>query len=99
MSTLKATWRDGKIVLDGRATWANGRRLVVQEEAFYGIDFMTEDEQSDDPELIRAWIEDLISIPPVPFDPEIEAERNVWQEKMRVYNLEAVRQQFAGGAP
>ena len=32
---------------------------------FAEIDFMTEDEQSDDPEVVQQWIDDLRSIPPV----------------------------------
>jgi hypothetical protein len=33
------------------------------------FDFMTEDEQGDDPSSIQEWIDDLRSIPPVPENP------------------------------
>lgn len=99
MSALKATWKDGQVVLDGQAEWPEGRRLVVQEDVLSEIEFMKEDEQGDDPEAIRAWIEDLRSIPPVPTVPVREAEWAAWQEKMRLFNIEAVRQQFGGGTP
>ena len=68
------------------------RRAVTA--ARRSVRFMTEDEQSDDPEMVRRWIEDLRSIPPVPDTSEQEAKRVAWEERMRVFNIEAVRQQF-----
>ena len=63
------------------------------------LDFMTEDEQGDDPVLVQQWIDDLRSIPPVPANPEKEAEWRVWEEKMRHFNVDAVRKQFEEGTP
>jgi hypothetical protein len=65
---------------------------------FAEIDFTTEDEQSNDPEVVQQWIDDLLrSIPPVPEHPEKEAEWRAWDEKMRQFNIEAVRKQFEKG--
>ena len=61
---------------------------------FAQIDFMTEDEQGDDPEVVRQWIDDLRSFPPVPEEPEREAEWRAWEETMRQFNIEAVRKRF-----
>lgn len=61
------------------------------------IDFMTEDDQGDDPEGIDRWVEDLRSIPPVPEDPGKEAARRAWDEAMRRFNIDAVRKQFEEG--
>jgi hypothetical protein len=61
------------------------------------LKFMTEDEQSDDPNSVQEWIDDLRSIPPVPTNPEKEAEWRAWGEKMRQFNIEAVRKQFEEG--
>ncbi len=68
-------------------------------QRFAKIDFMTEDEQDDDPEVVQQWIDDLRSIPPVPESPEKEAEWRAWDEKMRQFNIEAVRKQFEQGTP
>ncbi len=65
---------------------------------FAEIDFMTEDEQGDDPVGVQHWIGDLRSIPPAPQNDEKEAEWREWEGKMRVFNIEAVRKQFEGGA-
>ena len=74
---------------------------AVQEamRRFTAIDFMTEDEQSDDPEAVEQWVDDLRSIPPVPENPEKEAEWRAWDETMRQFNIEAVRKQFEEGTP
>lgn len=98
MGALKATWVNGQVVLDGPADWPEGRRLVVREEPA-DIEFMTEDEQGEDPESIRQWVEDLRSIPPVPTTPAEDAAREAWAERMRRYNVEAVRRQFEEGGP
>jgi hypothetical protein len=69
------------------------------DEESESIDFMTEEEQSDDPELIEQWVDDLRSIPPVPENPAKEAEWRAWEETMRQFNIEAVRKQFGEGTP
>jgi hypothetical protein len=61
---------------------------------FGEIDFMTEEQQTDEPETLQRWIEELRSIPPVPEEPEREAESRAWDETMRRFNIEAVRKQF-----
>ena len=66
---------------------------------FTEFDFLTEDEQGDDPEAVQQWIDDLRRIPPMPFSPENEAESREWEEKMRQFNIEAVRKQFEADSP
>jgi hypothetical protein len=97
MSSVKATWLNGQIVLEGQADWPEGSRLVISEEALSPFIFMTEDEQSDAPESIQAWIDDLLTIPPVPQDLAVEAEQIAWDKKMSDFNRDAVRQQFEKG--
>jgi hypothetical protein len=74
-------------------------RVKAGMDRLKSFDFMTEDEQCDDPVLVQEWIDDLRSIPPVPEDPEKEAEWQAWEEKMRQFNIEAVRKQFEEGTP
>jgi len=74
-------------------------RVQAAMDRLKSFDFMTEDEQSDDPILVQEWIDELRSIPPVPENPEKEAEWRSWDEKMRQFNVEAVRKQFEEGTP
>jgi hypothetical protein len=102
----KGIVRGGQVVIDeplnlpdGSEVTILGRSLDERPGRLSDIDFMTEDAQSDDPVAVQQWIDDLRSIPPVPEDPVKEAEWRVWEERMRQFNLEAVRKQFEEGPP
>jgi hypothetical protein len=97
MNAIKATWKNGQVVLDSPAEWPDGRRLVVAEEPTAEIRFMTEEEQRDDPESVQRWIAELQAIPPLPMTPEQEAEMLAWRQNAKEFNLEAVRRQMQEG--
>src|SRR5439155_12632803 len=99
MSTIKATWKNGQVLLDNGVDWPEGRRLVVTEERPADIEFMSEDEQSDDPEAIERWIQELQALPALTMTPEQEAEMIAWRKKVKEFNLEAVRRQMEEGVP
>jgi hypothetical protein len=99
MSAVKATWKNGQIIFDGPVNWREGSRLVVREEAPAELEFMTEEEQGDDPESIRRWIDELRAIPALPMTPEQEAELLAWRRKVKQFNVEAVRRQMEEGIP
>jgi hypothetical protein len=99
MTTIKATWTNGQIIPDGPVSWPEGCRLEVRAEQFAEIQFLTEDEQADDPESIQNWIDELHQIPPLPMSPEEEAEMLAWRQKVKEANLEAVRHQMEEGIP
>jgi hypothetical protein len=99
MSAVRATWKNGQVVLEGTPPWPEGRQLVIVEAVPTDIEFMTEDEQGDDPESIQRWIDEFRAIPPLPMAAEEEAEMLAWRQKMKEYNLEAVRRQMAEDVP
>ena len=97
MNAIKATFTKGQIVPDTPVSWEEGCRLLVQPESSAEIEFLTEAEQSDDPESIQRWIEELRAVPPVPMTAEQEANLLAWREKAKAFNLEAVRRQMEEG--
>ncbi|HYT91352.1 MAG TPA: hypothetical protein VEL76_21750 [Gemmataceae bacterium] len=99
MSAVKATWKNGQIVPDGAVNWPEGCRLVIHEEPAAELDFMTEEEQGDDPEAIQSWIDEVRAIPPLPMTPLQEAELRAWQQRVKEFNREAVRRQMEEGIP
>ena len=108
MNTIlrKGIVRGGQIVIDEPMNLPDGSEVTILgrsadelSDDLGDIDFMSEDEQSDAPEAIQQWIDDLRSIPPVPVNPQKEAEWRTWAEQMRQFNIEAMRKQFEEGAP
>ena len=99
MSVIKATWQNGQVLLDSAADWPDGRRLVVTEERPADIEFLTEDEQSDDPQAIERWIEELRALPALTMTPEHEAEMIAWRTKAKEFNLQAMRRQMEESVP
>lgn len=106
MTSIRGHWQQGRVVLDQPPSWAEGSRLVILEadetgskandDEFVGL---TEEEQGDDPESIAKWIATMDAIPPLEMSPEDEAAMWSWRQKMKDYNIEAVRQQFLRGEP
>jgi len=99
MSGIKATWKNGQVVLDSPAGWPEGRRLVILEAPPADIEFMTEEDQTDDPAAVQEWIDELRAVPPLPLTPQQEAELLTWRQKVKEYNLQAVRRQMEEGIP
>ena len=63
------------------------------------VDFMTEDEQSDDPDAIERWIAELEALPGITMTPEEEAEMLAWRKKEKEFNLEVARREMEKGIP
>ena len=99
MNAIKGTFTKGQIVPDSPVSWEEGCRLLVQPESPAEFEFLTEAEQSDDPEAIQRWIEELRAIPPLPMTAEQEADMLAWRQKAKDFNLEAVRRQMEEGLP
>ena len=94
MSAVRATWKEGQVLLDNPGDWPEGRRLMVVEEPIADIVFMTEAEQSDDPEAIERWIAELEALPALTMTEEQEAEMIAWRKKEKEFNLRAARQEM-----
>ena len=99
MSAITATWKNGQVLLDRQVDWPDGRRLLVMEDRSAEVEFMSEEEQSDDPEAIERWIEELQPLPALVMAPKDEAELIAWRKKVKEFNLEAVRRQMEGEIP
>lgn len=104
MTTILRTGivRGGQIVLADPMDLPDGSEVTilgVPPHTQADVEFMTEDEQSDDPEAIRRWSEELHSLPPVPDELKRECEPTEWDEQMSQFNREAIRKQLQEGTP
>ena len=94
MSAIQATFVDGKIVPDVPPDWPNGMRLVVEATPLPPVRMMTEAEQGDDPESIARWLAAVEAIPIAKASPLDDPAVVAWRERMRQFNVEAVRKQM-----
>jgi hypothetical protein len=113
MTTVRTVIHDRRIEVPAPADLPDGTEVILTigtdvaednglptaDAEMAAIDFMTVDEQSDDPEVVEQWVDDLRSIPPVLENPAKESEWRAWDEKMRQFNIEAVRKQFEEDTP
>ncbi len=95
MHVIKAVWTNGQIVPVEPVDWPEGSELLVEAIApSHERVGLTEDELSDDPASIAAWIEAVERIePPVWAEGERE-EYERYREKLRQFDIEAVRKQM-----
>ncbi len=105
MNAVEATVQNRRIELPAPADWPDGTKVMVDVvPALAGnrlddVDFMTEDEQSDDPEAVNRWIAELEALPGITMTLEEEAKMLAWREQEREFNLEAARREMAKETP
>jgi len=100
MSMIETTIQNGRIDVPAPANLSDGTRVLVDvtpvpyANCHAEVRFMTEEEQSDDPEAIEKWIAEVQALPGLTMTPEQEAEMLAWRKKEREYNLEAARREM-----
>jgi hypothetical protein len=99
MDAIRATVRSGRLELDAPPDWPEGTEVLIEPMNSrcdqIGID---ESEWSDDPASLADWEAWIQTIEPLEFTSE-ETERMAdFDNRMRLYNLDAVRRQMHGGA-
>jgi hypothetical protein len=58
---------------------------------------MAEEEQGEDPESVARWLAELDAIPPLSMSAAEEADLQAWRQKVKAFNVEAVRRQMEEG--
>lgn len=105
MKAVEATVQNRRIELPAPADWPDGTKVKVDVvpaltgNRFEVVDFMTEDEQSDDPDAIKRWIAELDALPGITMTEAEEAKMLAWREKEKEFNREAARREMAKGNP
>ncbi len=88
MDAIRGIWKDGHVVLDGPVDWPEGARLVIEPEASQGEPIgVREEDWSNTPEAIAAWLQWYDSLQPLNFTPEEEADIAAWRQKVKEYTI------------
>jgi hypothetical protein len=105
MNAVEATVQNRRIEVSAPDDWPDGTKVMVDVvpvpvgNRLDDVDFMTEDEQSDDPDVIKRWIAELEALPGITMNPEEEMEMLAWRRKEKEFNLEAARREMAKEIP
>jgi hypothetical protein len=100
MNAIQGTFSGGQIHLDGPVNWPEGMRVRVEPmtEILPSLFGMSEEEQSDDPAAIAAWLAKFDAIEPWDGSaPEDEAEVAAFQQAVRRKSLDDVRRRMEAG--
>jgi hypothetical protein len=87
MNAIKATWKNGQIVPDGKAEWPEGCRLLVEPipaEQTFGL---REEDWPDTPEAVADWLRWYDALEPLEFTPEEAADIAAWRQKVKEYTI------------
>jgi hypothetical protein len=98
MNAITGTWKNGQIIPDNPVDWPEGCRLVIEpvpaSSEKIGLD---ESEWGDDAASLARWDAWLKTIEPLELSEGERKAQAEFEEKMRQYNLEAVRRQMEEG--
>jgi hypothetical protein len=95
MDAIRATVRSGRLELDTPPVWPDGTVVLIEPEnalpETIGID---ESQWSDEPASMADWDAWIQTIEPLEFTPQEVEKMAEFDQRMRLYNLEAVRRQM-----
>lgn len=84
---IQATWKNGQVVLDSPVDWPEGSRLLIEPEFSKESIGMREDEWSNTPEAVAAWLRWYDSLEPLVFTPAEEAALAEWRQRMKEHSI------------
>jgi hypothetical protein len=100
LNSIRATIKDRKLELPAPPDWPDGTEVVIEPSGApspkIGLD---ESEWRGDAEALADWAAWMRTIEPLEFTPEEAARIAAFDERMRRFNIEAVRGPMEQGGP
>jgi hypothetical protein len=88
MQAIRATWKNGHIVPDVPVDWPEGCRLTIEPEpAETGFLGVREEDWSNSPEAIGAWLAWYDSLEPLEFTADEQSDLAAWRLKVKEYTI------------
>ncbi len=85
MTAISGTYKNGRIILDAPADWPEGCRVIVEPAPQGETLGIREEEWSDTPEGIAAWLQWYDSLEPIERTPQEEAEWQTARKAQKAY--------------
>lgn len=99
MRAITATWKNGQVQPDEAADWPEGCRLKIEPLDQQESIGMREEEWSNTPEAIAAWVAWYNSLEPLEFTPEEEAGLAAWRGKVKDFTIANMDTRIEGMFP
>jgi hypothetical protein len=87
VNAIKATWKDGQIVLDGPVDWPEGLRLLVEPESTRADSAGRREDGPMSPEEIAQTLAAMEKVEPFDMTAEEAAELEAWERKVEEYTV------------
>ena len=88
MQSIRATWKNGRIVPDVPVDWPEGCRLMIEPENVGTMSVGASDEDwSNSPEAVADWLAWYDSLEPLEFTPEEQADLAERRHKIKEYTI------------
>jgi hypothetical protein len=84
VSEIRATWKQGQVVLDGPVNWPEGLRLVVEPDRW---DEVGDDEGPMGPDEISRTLAAMEKLEPFDLTNEEAAELDSWEQQVNQYTI------------
>jgi hypothetical protein len=98
VNAIRAIVKDGRLELPAQLDWPDGTEVLIEPAEIpaekIGLD---ESQWRDDPASLADWEAWIQTIEPLEFTPEEAARIAEFNERMRQYNVDAVRRQMQKG--
>src|SRR5437763_1350061 len=97
MDAVRAIWKDGQVVLDSSVDWPDGSRLLIEPDSSNGETIgVREEDWSNTPEAIAAWLKWYDSLEPLIFTPDEEAGIAAWRQRVKEYTIANMEKNVEG---
>jgi hypothetical protein len=96
MDSVRATWKNGQIILDRPTDWPEGCRLVIEPDPCDQAIGVREDEWSNAPQAIADWLKWYDALEPLVFSHEEEADIAAWRQRVKECTLASMQKNLEG---
>ena len=94
MTSIKATVKSRRLELDAPPEWPDGTEVLIEPAPTRIVIGIDDSQWNDDAESLADWDAWIKTIEPLEITPEEAARIEQFDQKMRLFNVEAVRQQM-----
>jgi hypothetical protein len=94
LDVIRATVKSGRLELDAPPEWPDGTQVLIEPATLSPVIGIDESQWRDDPDSLADWDAWIKTVEPLEFTSEERARIDEFDQKMRLYNVDAVGRQM-----